>query len=385
MTWNPDEAGPAGLYVHIPFCSSRCRYCDFHTTAGGDDLAEAYVEALEADIRSFPSRSGYRPGIASVYLGGGTPSKLDSSLTGRILRACRGSFQVGRDAEVTIECNPESLTREKLEAYARFGINRLSIGLQSSKDEALEMMGRPHRAAGGMEALSLAREAGFENISGDFVYGLPGQSAAEWAEDLEAIAGLGLAHVSAYMLETEKDTPLARDIASGALPEPEASVLAEQWAATGRLLGAAGSARYEISNFARPGRECRHNLAYWTDGPFLGFGASAHGYWRGRRTAVGPGAAAYVEAVSRGAETMEVADEPDPARRLAEAVIMGLRLEEGCDFEALSVRYGLNLLDLHADVLEEETRAGRMERRGGRVRLTAAGILHANDVLCRFV
>jgi len=382
---HPHDSEAAGLYIHIPFCAVRCRYCDFYSQVGADHLSPAYLAAVAQDILSFPARSGYKPTVASIFLGGGTPSTAEPKAISRLLDACRQAFPVSASCEVTLEANPESLTEEALRTYETCGINRLSIGVQSLRDEHLRMMGRPHDAAQAIEALSMARRSGIDTISADFIYGLPGQSARAWREDLAIIAGLGLEHISAYILETDKDTPLAREMASGSLPEPEAEEVAAQWEETCEILEAEGYQRYEISNFARPGRWCLHNLGYWSDRPYLGFGSSAHGYWAGQRTVVRMSAAEYIAAVENRKETMEVVEPYVAGRRLAEAVVTGLRLAEGCDFAALSLRYGVDLFAMHAAALADEITAGRLATDGVKVRLTPAGILYSNDVLCRFI
>ena len=380
----PNDEEAAGLYAHVPWCVVRCAYCDFYSQVGGEENQPRYLRALAAEIRAFPESTGYRPAIATIFLGGGTPSTADPAGIAEVLSAVRETFDVRPGCETTIEANPESFDAEKLAAWAEAGVTRVSIGVQSLRDARLAALGRPHDAATALRALETAR-TGPAELSADFIYGLPGQPHAEWEEDLPRIAQLGVDHLSAYLLETEKDTPLARRIAAGDIPEPDPDEVAAQFEATLDAFEAAGYRRYEISNFALPGRECRHNLGYWTDRPYLGFGASAHGYWRGRRTAVRLSALDYIEAVERGADTRTEIDPPDPARRLAEAIVTGLRLADGCDFAALSRRYGRDLFALHARVLDEESAAGRLAVEGPRVRLTRAGLLFSNDVLCRFV
>ena len=381
----PEAAEDCGLYAHIPWCVVRCAYCDFYSQVGGEENSPRYLDALARDVRSFPDRTGYRPAVATIFLGGGTPSMADPEAIARLLDAIRAAFPVREGCETTIEANPESLDEEKVDLWASAGINRISLGVQSLRDRHLSALGRPHDAARALAALACARRGPVATLSADFIYGLPGQSAREWREDLARIADLGVDHISAYLLETEKDTPLARRMAAGNVPEPDPGEVADQWEATGVALEAAGYRRYEISNFARPGKECRHNLVYWTDRPFLGFGASSHGYWRGRRTAVTLSALDYIATVERGEETMGEIEAWDPDRRLAEAIVTGLRLTDGCDFTVLSRRYGRDLFTLHRRALADEAGLGRLVIEGSRVRLSPTGMLFSNDVLCRFV
>ncbi len=375
----------AGLYLHIPYCVVRCTYCDFYSQVGAEEGSGRFFAALQKDLRTFPERHRYHPPVATVFFGGGTPSHAPPEAIAATLDTIREVFSLGPDAEITLEANPESVDAARLEMWREAGINRLSFGIQSLRPELLSLMGRPHGAEQAMAALRLARSAAFENISGDFIFGLPGQTAESWGEDLERIGGMGLDHISCYLLETDKPTPMSRAIASGQLAEPDAGTVAAQFEATAIALARHGYRRYEISNFCRPGRECRHNMGYWEDGPWLGFGPSAHGSWEGRRTEVPLTAEAYSATVEQGEEPLRVHPPGSSAERSAEALITGLRLEYGVDLSVLSRRYGLDLERRHAAAIETEIRRGRLVREGPRLRLTPGGVLFSNDVLCRFV
>ncbi len=375
----------AGLYVHLPFCVVRCTYCDFYSLVGQDELAPAYVRALIEEISRFPGRTGYRPSIASVYVGGGTPTHLPAGSVPMILEAIGRAFPLAPRAEITVEANPESADPDTLRDLRRAGANRLSLGVQSFRAELLAMMGRPHGPEAPARAVAWARASGFENVSIDLIYGLPGQDRAAWIEDLERAVALGTEHLSAYLLETDKETPLARRLASGSLEEPDGETIAELYRATEARLPGAGFLRYEVSNWARPGRESRHNLGYWNDRPYVGFGASSHSYYLGQRRACRLTAAAYVEAVARGGETRAALDGGEIEIRLAEAIVTAMRLAQGADFDRLGGRYGVDLWTRHARDLEDLVERGWALIEPPRVRLTLEGILWSMDALAPFV
>jgi oxygen-independent coproporphyrinogen-3 oxidase len=378
-------AEPAGLYVHLPFCVVRCAYCDFYSLVGQDDQARAYVDAVAAEIAAFPGRTGYRPALTTVYVGGGTPSHLPSGSLSRILDAIAGAFPLAKDAEISVEANPESAARAILEEFRRAGANRLSIGVQSFRPDLLAMMGRPHGPDAPRAAIDAAREAGMDNVSLDLIYGLPGQSVDDWRGDLETALALTPDHLSAYLLETDKDTPLARRLAQGELEEPSAETIESLFEATEDRLPRAGFTRYEVSNWSRPGRTCRHNLGYWTDRPYVGFGSSSHSYYLGRRRKCDLPAARYVEAVAKGEPTRADLDDGASSTRLAEALVTALRLADGADFDAIGARYGVDLWSRHAGNLDVLAARGWAHIDPPRVRLTVQGILWSLDALAPFV
>lgn len=376
---------PAGLYVHLPFCVVRCAYCDFYSLVGQDDLARAYVDALAAEITAFPGRTGYRPRLASVYVGGGTPSHLPEGSLTRILEAVAGAFTLAEDAEISVEANPESAAPHVIEEFGRAGANRLSIGVQSFQPRLLAMMGRPHGPEAAGAAVAAARRAGIDNVSLDLIYGLPEQSLEDWRRDLDAALELGPAHLSAYLLETDKDTPLARRLAQGDLEEPSAETIESLFEETEQRLPRAWFTRYEVSNWSRPGRACRHNLGYWNDRPYVGFGSSSHSYYLGRRRKCDLPAARYIEAVTNGEETRADLDDGATATRLSEALVTALRLAEGADFDAIGARYGVDLWSRHHADLGALAARGWARIEPPRVRLTIQGILWSLDALAPFV
>ena len=376
---------PAGIYVHLPFCKVKCAYCDFYSLAGQDDLADSYVDALIGEVRAFPEAARYNPIVSSVYIGGGTPTHLPPGSVPRVLEAIAQTFALDHGAEITVEANPESATRGRLLEIRGGGANRLSLGAQSFESRLLALMGRPHGPEGPEAAVKAARECGFDNVSLDLIYGLPGQEGKDWRRDLERAAALGPEHISAYLLETDKETPLARAITAGGLPEPEQDLVAGLFDITEETLASAGYSRYEVSNWARTGRECRHNLGYWNDRPYVGFGASSHSFYGGRRRACRLSAAEYIDAAAAGIPTRIDLDDGSRETRLTEAVITALRLSGGADFDLLGARYGTDLWKLFGGALEELSARGWAEVARPKVRLTRAGILWSLDALTLFV
>lgn len=380
---DPAPREPLGIYVHFPFCSIRCGYCDFPTVAGRDDRIAAYLDALDREIAE--GQPGLPRRADTLFLGGGTPSRMEPREVARVVGAVRGRFEFDHAAEITLEGNPESLTRERLEGYLGAGVDRISVGVQSLDDAVLLRAGRAHDAREAFRALADARAAGFRNVSADLIAGLPGERLEAWGETVRRVQGAGPDHVSVYLLETDKDTPMARGIRSGRLPAHDDDLLAAAYEETVEVLEAGGHLLYEISNFARDGRRSRHNVKYWTDAPFAGFGNGAHGYVLGVRRANVRGVDAYIEAVARGEDPVEWSEPFDGRRRLGEALFLGLRLREGVDLAALAARYGEDPEATWAGGWERAFAAGLAERRGTTVRLTSLGRLCSNDLFAEFV
>ncbi len=268
---------PFGVYVHIPFCAQRCDYCDFATWTDRGHLVGEYVDACVADLAGRPA--GSVPPATSVFFGGGTPSLIPAAGLARIL----GAITVEPGAEVTVECNPDSVDPDLLETYAGAGVNRLSFGVQSMQPHVLAELGRTHDPANVEQAVRWARDAGFAHLNLDLIYGSACESVDDWRRTLDATLLLEPDHVSAYALTVEPGTPLGRDVAAGGRDAPDDDDQAEKYEIADDTLRAGGYEWYEISNWARPGGECRHNLLYWAQGDYLAIGAAAHGHTRGRR------------------------------------------------------------------------------------------------------
>jgi oxygen-independent coproporphyrinogen-3 oxidase len=358
---------PFGVYVHIPFCAARCDYCDFATWTDRAHLIDEYVDACVADL-AHRAAAGY-PSATSVFFGGGTPSLLAARQLVRILDA----IDRAPGAEVTVECNPDSVDAAKLDAYLAAGVNRLSFGVQSMTPHVLAALNRTHDPANVTRAVALARRAGFERINLDLIYGTPGESLADWRTTLTGALELDVPHVSAYALTIEPATPLGRRVAAGAAA-PDDDHQADAYLLADEMLTAAGLEWYEVSNWARPGEECRHNLLYWSEGEYLGIGCAAHGHTDGRRWWNVRTPERYAAAVRAGASAEAGAERLEPIPRAEEACALALR-----------TRAGSTVADAAGPVVTELAESGFVHRVGDRVVLTPRGRLLASDVTARLL
>jgi oxygen-independent coproporphyrinogen-3 oxidase len=370
-----------GLYVHIPFCSAICNYCNFNRGLFDAALKEQYVGALLREIRS----QGDGAVADTIYFGGGTPSLLEPSEIAAVIDACRGAFAVTADAEVTLEANPETVTPERLAAFRRAGVNRLSYGVQSFRDEELQRLTRLHSASRAADAFAMARAAGFANISLDLMMWLPQQTIAQWLESVDALIALGPDHASLYILELYPNAPLREAMARShwsLAPDDDA---AEMYLAAMARLDAAGYEQYEISNVARPGRESRHNLKYWADGEWLGFGCGAHSTRRGVRWKNLSSTTEYIAVVASGGHPGAEKRELSRREALEEALFTGLRLTRGVDVHTVKTRYHADVWGIYGAALERFREAGLLIYDGRLLRLSRAGMLLANEIMSQFV
>jgi oxygen-independent coproporphyrinogen-3 oxidase len=370
-----------GLYVHIPFCSAICNYCNFTRGLYDAGVKGRYVEALLGEIR------GQADGAPAdtVYFGGGTPSLLEPDEIARILTECGGAFDVAPGAEVTIEANPETLTQARLEGFRAAGVNRISLGVQSLRDEELARLSRVHSAARAREAVGAARAAGFDNLSLDLMMWLPQQSVADWLESIDGLVALDPDHASLYLLEVYPNAPLREAMARGRWSVAPDDDAAEMYLQGMERLEAAGYVQYEISNVARPGRASRHNLKYWTDGEWLAFGCGAHGTRDGVRWRNVTGIDAYVSMVAGGRPPVAERRPLSAAEHLEEALITGLRLAEGVPLPALEERFGVDVWARHGAELAPFVNAGLLIYDDGLIRLSRAGMLLANEIMAVFI
>lgn len=369
----------AGVYLHIPFCKSRCSYCDFATDvyrSGG--AVQGYVNALCSEI----AEAGTGVLADTVYLGGGTPSMLEPQQVAQILDTVRQIFEVTTDAEITMEMNPATVTAETLAAYRELGIDRASFGVQTFNDRDLKLLARGHNAKDVRETFQMLRAAGFENVSFDLIAGLPGQALDDWKRNLDAAIGLSPEHISLYLLEIHEGTPLAEQILSERRPRPDEELAAVMYETMLDRLAAAGYVQYEISNFACPGFESRHNTKYWRLDPVLGFGVSAHSFNGTERYANVRDTARYVALIGekRSAEVMR-----ESIDLASEAAFLGLRLEDGIDLPGYEDRYGISLTDKFAGELASAIENGLLVNDGRHLRLTRRGKLYSNEVVAIFV
>jgi len=373
-----------GIYVHIPFCQAICNYCNFNRGLHDAGLRERYVDALVADIHNSAD-----PTVAAdtIFFGGGTPSLLEPAELRRIIQACRDSFTVAVDAEITIEANPESSSEEKLAAFRQAGANRLSVGVQSFDDEELRRLGRLHSSRAARHAVGSARQAGFDNVSLDLMMWLPGQRTADWLVSVETLIEQQPDHASLYLLEIYPNAPLRDEMARGGWSVAPDEDAAEMYLGGLARLDAAGFEQYEISNVARPStRRSRHNLKYWQEGEWLGFGCGAHATFRGERWRTVSGTQEYIGKVSAGQDVRLDRRVLDEAERLEEALFMGLRLAEGLDLARLHQHHGLDIWARYGPDLTPYVSAGWLVHEPGRrLALTRNGMLLATDVMSVFI
>ena len=370
-----------GLYVHIPFCTSICNYCNFTRGLYDAPLKERYVAALLEEIAQAPAADR----ADTLFFGGGTPSLLDPAEVASLVEACRQRHALTPDAEVTLETNPETVDREKLRAFRDAGVNRISFGVQSFHDDELRRLGRIHSAARAKAAVVEARAAGFENVSLDLMMWLPGQSVSAWLANVDALIAAGPDHASLYLLELYPNAPLKEDMARAGWSLAPDDDAADMYVRAMETLDAAGFLQYEISNVARPGRESRHNLKYWTDGEWRGFGCGAHSTIDGVRWKNVAGTEDYITRVTGGGAAEGERRVLSEEERLEEALFTGLRLTAGIDMAAIGARYGCNVWGRYGEALEPFVQAGWLTRHGSRVRLTRPGMLMANEVMAVFV
>jgi len=403
---------PLSLYLHIPFCSLKCRYCDFNSYAGLEELVEPYVGALIAEMGLWSSFARDRS-VPTVFFGGGTPSLLPIEQVERVMTALRERFALAPDAEVTLEANPGTVDPEYLRALLAAGVNRISFGVQSFFDDELAALDRIHSAAEAEGAYRWAREAGFRRVNLDLIYGLPQQPLERWRASLERAIDLAPDHMSLYALTVEEGTKLAYDIEHGSVPEPDGDAQAEMYEWSQERMAEAGYRQYEISNWSRPGQECRHNLVYWRNGAWLGLGAGAHSHLRekedgGRRKdeayrfadvysprryvqlvreaeSAGPPDTSELPPLLRSMRQVTYVEEPRPELARADTLIMGLRLNEGVSLPEFRRRFGPGADHAYAATFEELAGLGLLERSNGRVRLTPRGRLLANEVFTRLL
>lgn len=365
---------PIGLYVHVPFCASKCAYCDFASYAGREADIPRYVDAVIREIVRRGAETGH-PRADTVFLGGGTPSLLDERQITRILDALHGAFPIEEGAEITCECNPGTLTARLAHALRKAGVNRLSIGAQARQARLLRLLGRIHDWQGVVASVETARQAGFDNINLDLMFGLPSQSVVDFRETLQAAIALSPTHLSCYGLIVEEGTPLCRDIAEGKLALPDEAAEREMYELARQTLAADGFDQYEISNFARPGHACRHNLGCWTRVPYLGFGCAAHSFFEQCRT-MNP---SRIDAYLAGDEPKTERISREEAR--FESMMLGLRLTRGVKNEDFADMHGMSIREAFGEKLDALINSGLLQWHEGALRLTRLGMDLQNSVL----
>jgi len=400
------ELESLSLYLHVPFCHAKCHYCDFNSYAGMLGQREAYVDALAREIHLAGMRTRRADGTPrrcrTIFFGGGTPSLLTAAQVEALLREARAAFAVDADAEITLEANPGTLEYGRLDALRATGVNRLSMGAQSFDAGLLRWMGRIHSPEEIETAFAAARRAGFTSINLDFIFALPNQSLATWADTLERALALGPEHLSLYSLIVEEGTPLFSWVRDGRVIPADDDTAADMYEHAMERLARAGYGQYEISNWALPGHECRHNLTYWRNLPYIGLGAGAHSCFAGHRFAETRPISGYIARVRATVATHEtgelgkvttvlpagaiVEDEVvSPAMAMAETAMLGLRLNAGISRSEFATRYGCAFEQVFDERLADIRDLGLIETVGDRIRLTEHGRLLGNEVFARLL
>lgn len=388
------HSSPHSIYLHIPFCSTRCTYCAFNTYIDLEQLIPAYVDALCREINA-AAADGVKREVHTIYFGGGTPSLLTPRQFERLLQRLRDSFALRPSCEISLEANPDDLRADYLTSLRALGFNRLSIGMQSANPDILRLFDRQHDLHEVAEAVSAARQAKFDNVNLDVIFASPGESLATWADTVAAVLDLAPDHVSMYGLELKGGTELRQRVDAGELPQPDDDDFADMYEYASDTLERAGFAQYEISNWTRPGKACRHNLQYWRNLPYLGLGAGAHGFAGGYRYSTITAPQRYVESLNaRPPTAFDFPLTPALAKHtrvnkpsdLYDTLMMGLRLTcEGIDRSRFAGRYGQDLVAMFPDAVDRLVALGMLELHADRVRLSRAGRLLSNGVIRELV
>ncbi|MGI6112896.1 MAG: radical SAM family heme chaperone HemW [Mahellales bacterium] len=378
------EKSYGGIYIHIPFCIKKCKYCDFNSYYDKGHLIDQYFDCIVQDLRmSSPAMEGVD--IASIYIGGGTPTIIPAGHISRLVKECARLFSTSSALEITIEANPGTLDGRKLECYKAAGINRLSIGLQACQDELLRYLGRVHGYNQFEDNYYTARDMGFRNISVDLMFGLPGQGMDDWLESVRKVIVLGVDHLSCYSLKIEKDTPFYSLYKKGELKLPEEELDRQMYHTARTLLKNNGYLPYEISNFSLPNKQCRHNILYWERGQYLGIGAGAHSFIGKTRFAKERNIEEYIKCITNRESGVVFEEVITPDWEISETIILSLRLEKGIDVYWFNERFGIDFLRDYQNQLKSLVDKGLLRIEGNRILLTKRGLDLSNQVFIEFV
>ena len=393
-----DLSEPIAVYVHIPFCLSKCNYCDFNTYEGIESLMPSFVDALASEIGLWGKRLGH-PNVSTVFFGGGTPSYLPGGSIALLSERLRESTNITPGAEITLEANPDDINAEKADAWLEAGFNRISIGVQSFNDRILHALSRRHTSDAAASAVETARSAGFDNINIDLMFGLPNQPLQVWERTLSSAIQLGTEHLSLYGLQIEPGTPLQRDVLRGTVPTPDDDLAADMYEMAMDALSHAGYEHYEISNWAKPSYRSRHNLAYWLNQPYLGVGPGAHSSMMGRRFANMKSPRRYIAVIGsaedsdetdftqidEGVVAIDFVEVTSPDMAMSETMMLGMRLSEGMAKSEFERRFEISMSGVYGQEIAALASAGLIEDDGDRIRLTRQGKLLGNNVFESFI
>ncbi|MBI5251404.1 MAG: radical SAM family heme chaperone HemW [Desulfomonile tiedjei] len=384
----PEDDTSVGLYIHVPFCKARCSYCGFVSNIHSLDLEERYLRSVAAEIglrAGDHMAGGAALSCDTIYFGGGTASLLPPDKVLRVIETCKTWFEISDHPEITIEINPGTVDRSCLSQFIHAGVNRVSLGVQSLVNAELAAMGRLHDSSQALSAYRDLRQAGFDNVSVDLIAGFPGQTVESVRHSLRLILELRPEHLSVYLLEIKSGTRLAAMMAAGAVPPQDEDMVADMYDEICEITVNAGYEQYEISNFAVPGRFSRHNMKYWTDQVYIGFGPGAHGMTGRHRYANMESLDLYEQALDKGFLPVETVTEMTPEMRFKDALIMGLRLVKGIDLDLIARRYGVDARAFVLETIGDLQSFGLFEIRKNTLRLTAKGRLLSNVVFGRWV
>jgi oxygen-independent coproporphyrinogen-3 oxidase len=381
----PDK--PAGLYVHIPFCLKKCRYCDFYSIS---DLSQTagFLAALKHEMQL---NSNIPLVFDTIYIGGGTPSVLESDAIGRIIETASRYFSIASDSEITLEVNPGTVTLDKLLEYRKFGVNRLNIGIQSFDDENLRFLGRIHSGRDARLSVEWARRAGFDNIGLDLIFGMPGQDKTNWLSDLTRAANLEPEHLSCYMLTCESGTPLARDVKTGRIRLAAEDMVRNLFNTAIHFLTDRSFLHYEVSNFVRMAgpyhepKTSRHNLKYWSLAPYIGLGPSAHSFIEPERHWNHRSVATYMRRIEAGKSAMAEKERLTQEQMLIEAIYLGFRTTRGIDLDALKAKFGISFTQTFAKTIAEFETRGMIKMSAGHCALTRKGLFFIDSIASIFI
>ena len=379
-----DSKKSIGLYIHIPFCKAKCFYCDFNSFACMEDFIPAYFDALKKEIELYKDRlRGYT--IKSIFIGGGTPSCVDHRYINELMSQCSQNFCIEENAEISIETNPGTLTEEKLTNYNLLGINRISMGLQAWQDRLLKKIGRIHDNHVFVENFNQARKAGFKNINVDLIFGLPSQSKQDWVETIRNILDMQPEHLSCYSLKIEDDTAFGRQLEAGELIPVEDELDREMYYAAKEMITGSGYEHYEISNFAKPGYRCKHNLIYWKAETYIGLGAGAHSYLEGKRFNNIAPVVEYIDYLKGGSVPSGGFEIIGREEEISEYMILGLRLTDGIDIHEFRDRFNRDLFELYGEQIKRLSGKNLLKFQEDKIMLTSKGLDLANEAFIEFL
>ncbi len=370
------------LYIHIPFCVKKCLYCGFYSTPYSREHADAFLSSLRSEAALYKDAFHGRP-FETIYIGGGTPTALSLDQFNILAGIVREHFLISNNIEFTVEANPGTVSEQGLKMLLECGVNRLSLGVQSFSDPVLRTLGRLHTSEEAVDAVMCARQAGFQNIGIDLIYGVPGQTESLWRESLEQAIELEPKHISAYSLSLDEGTWFTREVEAGRLALPHEETVARMYELAVSVLARAGYPRYEISNFSLPGFECRHNLNYWRRGEYLGLGPGAWSFVSGKRCSNIPDVREYTRRLAAGSSPVEYEETVRPEQAAAEALMLGLRTEAGIELRRFEREHGRQAVERLVKNVEPLSGRGMVSLSSGFLRLTGRGILLSNDVIGR--